>query len=283
MTPTDPVSWPHGARVAVMLGFDFDAETLWLSRDPALAHRPGTLSQGLYGAKVGVPRILETLADFELPATFFVPGRVAETHTARVEDILAAGHEVGHHGYLHEWIDPSQPEREEEAFVDGLEALKKTVGVTPRGFRSPAWETSRSMIGLLRKHGLSYDSSMMDQITPYRHYFDGEPGPVELPVHWSVDDAPFTMFSIQTPRTQVSNEHLWDLWTAEFEETRRWGGLFNLTMHPQFTGRPARIALLRRFLQWVRGFDDVWFARGAEIADAWTVLEAKAAGTEPHR
>ena len=44
-----------------MLSFDFDAETMWLSRDPANARRPALTSQGTYGAKVGVPKILETL------------------------------------------------------------------------------------------------------------------------------------------------------------------------------------------------------------------------------
>ena len=49
------VPWPNGARCAVMLTFDFDAETLWTSRDERNWNRPGVLSQGRYGAKVGVP------------------------------------------------------------------------------------------------------------------------------------------------------------------------------------------------------------------------------------
>src|SRR4051794_8709047 len=110
-----PVKWPDGKKIAVMLTFDFDAETLWLSRDPENAKRPGTLSQGTYGAHVGVPMILETLEMLGVPASFYVPGWTAEHHAGRVEMILKNGHEVGHHGYLHEWIDPDQPEREEEA------------------------------------------------------------------------------------------------------------------------------------------------------------------------
>ena len=77
------VKWPGGARIAVTLTFDFDAETLWLSRDPANAQRPGTLSQGTYGARVGVPKILETLRDAGVPGTFFIPGwTVGTTPTA---------------------------------------------------------------------------------------------------------------------------------------------------------------------------------------------------------
>lgn len=271
MNDYDPVNWPEGNRVAVMLSFDFDAETLWLSRDPANAKRPGTLSQGTYGAKVGVPKILETLDGIGVPATFFVPGWTAEHHGGACEAILRGGHEIGHHGYLHEWIDPDFPEREEEALVKGLDALKATLGVTPTGYRSPAWETSPNMIALLRRHGFAYDSSLMDTVNPYRHTLaDGSEGPVELPVHWSLDDAPFALFSVRAPRTIVTNDHMMQVWQDEFREIYRWGGLFNLTMHPQVTGRPSRIALLREFIGWMRTFPGVWFARGGEVAAAWS-------------
>ncbi|ABM56103.1 polysaccharide deacetylase family protein [Verminephrobacter eiseniae] len=325
MHPNDPVAWPHGARCAVMLAFDFDAETLWLARDPANAKRLGVLSQGTYGAKVGVPRIIETLDEADVPATFFVPGWTAEHHTGRVESILRHGHEVGHHGYLHEWVDPQDPAREEEIFLKGLQALQRTVGVKPLvsrhrssvglrwpskriaalhrlpirsvlaarcalrcapmaarslrhlirdatlGYRSPAWEASLNLMALIDKHGLRYDSSLMDQINPYHHVLaDGRRGPVELPVHWSLDDAPFALFSVKSPRTIVSNEQILAVWQDEFSEIYRWGGLFSLTMHPQVMGRPSRIALLRAFIAWMRSFPGVWFARGAEIAQAWT-------------
>jgi Predicted xylanase/chitin deacetylase len=269
-----PVKWPGGHRVAVMLSFDFDAETLWLSRDPDNARRPGTLSQGVYGAKVGVPMILETLEDAGVRTTFFVPGWTAERHTDRLEMIVARGHEVGHHGYLHEWVDPDQPEREEEILVKGLEALKKTVGIVPTGYRSPAWETSPNMIGLLKRYGFFYDSSFMDTINPYRHTLDdGTEGPIELPVHWSLDDAPFALFSVRAPRTIVTNDHILKVWQDEFREIYRWGGLFNLTMHPQVIGRPSRIALLREFIQWVKTFPGVWFAQGHQVAEAWSKSE----------
>jgi peptidoglycan/xylan/chitin deacetylase (PgdA/CDA1 family) len=268
------VRWPHGAQCAVMLSFDFDAETLWLSRDASNAKRPGTLSQGTYGAKVGVPKIIETLEEAGVPGTFFVPGWTAEHHTDKVELMLKHGHEIGHHGYLHEWIDPDNPELEEEVFLQGLTALEKTVGVRPKGFRSPAWETSHNMIALLAKYGLSYDSSLMDQIDPYRHALpDGGAGPIELPVHWSLDDAPYALFSIRTPRTIVSSEQILAVWKEEFREIYRWGGLFNLTMHPQVIGRPSRIAMLREFIAWIARFPNVWFARGSEVAEAWAAQD----------
>lgn len=266
----DKLTWPAGAQCAVLLTFDFDAETLWISRDPANMNRPGILSQGLYGAKVGVPKILETLNDFGLKATFFVPGWTAEQHTDKVEAILKGGHEVGHHGYLHEWVSPDKPDEEEASFDKGLEALQKTVGVRPSGYRSPAGETSPNLFRLLTERGLIYDSSMMDQINPYRHTLeDGRDGPVELPWHWSLDDAVHVLFSIARPRAIMSNRHILEVWKEEFREIYRWGGLYNLVMHPQCTGRPSRIALLREMISFIQSFPNVWFATCDEAARFW--------------
>jgi len=118
------VKWPNGNRVAVMLTSDFDAETLWMSRDPENTKRGG------------------------VPGTFLVPGWTVERHTGRVEMIVRAGHEIGHHSYSHRWAGDSF-EKEIEEMERGLEALKRTVEVVPNRYRSPAGEVSR--IALLRE------------------------------------------------------------------------------------------------------------------------------------
>lgn len=264
------VKWPGGAKVAVMLTFDFDAETLWTSRDPSNARRPGILSQGVYGAKVGVPKILETLAEEELKATFFIPGWTVENHTQRCEMILQGGHEVAHHSYSHVWIDPDFPEKEVEEMEKGLDALKRVLGVVPKGYRSPAGETSDNLIRLLHKHNFLYDSSLLDDVVPYRMQMPGGgKGPVELPWHWSTDDAPYALFSVKTPRPIFTNSHIKEVFQDEFREIYRWGGLYNLVMHPQVSGRPSRIALLREMIAFIKTFPNVWFATGEEVAQAW--------------
>ncbi|MCX7316229.1 MAG: polysaccharide deacetylase [Hyphomicrobiales bacterium] len=264
------VKWPHGAQVAVMLTFDFDAETLWTSRDPENERRLGVLSQGRYGATVGVPKILDTLEEADIKGTFFVPGWTAENHTSRVEMILKGGHEVGHHSYSHRWAGDSVEDTVEE-MEKGLEALKRTVGVIPKGYRSPAGEVNEMLFKLLQKHNFLYDSSLMDHINPYRHTLpDGTKGPIELPWHWSLDDAAFALFSIKNPRPIFTNEHILKVFQDEFREIYRWGGLFDLVMHPQVIGRPSRIALLREMIAFIKTFPDVWFATGEEIATAWS-------------
>src|SRR3990170_1658333 len=95
-----PPAWPDGARVAVALSFDFDAETNAL-RDGQ--HSPGILSQGEYAARVAVPRILALLDKYRIPASFFVPAVTALLHPAEIKAISAKGrHEVGLHGWIHE-------------------------------------------------------------------------------------------------------------------------------------------------------------------------------------
>lgn len=265
-----PINWPNGARCAVALTFDFDAETNWISRDPRNIKRPGTLSQGTYGAKVGILEILALLNQEDLKATFFVPGWIAENRTDRVERIHRAGHEIGHHGYLHKWVDPDNPEEELNELERGLRALRDRLGVSPVGYRSPAGETTPRLIDLLSMNGFLYDSSLMDDVNPYIHpsVTHGK-NLVELPWHWSLDDAPFMLSSIAFHRPIFTNEHIYKIWTAEFEAIYEWGGLFLLTMHPQAIGRPSRLRLLRDFIAHTRKFDKIWYAKCHEVAEHW--------------
>lgn len=263
--------WKDGKQAALAVCFDFDAETLWLSRDPNNANRPGTLSQGAFGAKVGVPLILDLLKERDMKATFFIPGAVVERYPDLCKRIVAEGHEVGHHGYLHEWVDPAQPEREAEVLKQGLNALWSVLGVKPKGYRSPAWETSANTLRLLAANGFTYSSNFMDDLRPYRHVVDGKPSDlVELPVSWVLDDAPYTLFSVKSPSRPIfPTSHILEAWKEDFEGIYEYGGICTLTMHPQFIGRPARIKMLGRFLDHVATFPSVWTATCGEIAEWW--------------
>ncbi len=261
--------WPRGGRCAVTLTFDFDAEAGWLSRDPTVAARPGILSQGRYGAKVGVPRILALLAAEGVPATFFLPGWVAERHAETARAIRDAGHEIGHHGYLHERADPDKPDAEREAFARGLEALRTVLGVRPSGFRAPGWDLTPITLDLLREHGFTYSSNLMDDVFPYVHPGPGRPI-VELPVQWLLDDAPFYMFHPRLVNRPIqSAETVFGIWRDEFLGLYEWGGLFNLTMHPQLSGHPSRLRWLRTLIRFVKAREDVWWATCGQVAEHW--------------
>ena len=269
-----PPKWPRRAKIAVMWTFDFDAESIWLARDAENAGRLGVLSQGLYGAKRAVPKLLELLAEERMPATFYIPGWVVEHHTDRVKQIRDAGYEIGHHGYSHGWADPADPDAECADFDRASEVLDRLVGVRPRGYRPPAAEITYNTLKMLADRGFLYNTNMQDDVFPYRHVLaDGRPGPIELPTHWSLGDANYALTSIRHPRPIMTPEHMFAIWKAEFDELYRWGGLFNLVMHPQVIGRPSRVALLRQFMAYTRRFPDVWYATGIDVALAFAEQE----------
>lgn len=262
-----PVTWPEGKACALALTFDFDAEELWIGNDPAHAADPGVLAMGHYGARVGVPKILELLAEEELPATFFVPGAVAETYPGHVHAILEAGHEIAHHGYTHVPASPEAPGLVEEQIDRGLEALDRVAGITPLGYRAPDGVSSHLGLRTLTDRGFLYDSSLRDHFAPYRIVLeDGLPGPVEIPEQPTLDDWAYGSSSPTQYRVLQSKSHVLSIWQDEFTELREWGGSITLVMHPQITGRPIRLATLRDFIAHTRTFDDVWYATCGAIA-----------------
>jgi peptidoglycan/xylan/chitin deacetylase (PgdA/CDA1 family) len=259
--------WPQGKGFAVAFTFDFDAEEGIIGDDPANADRPGILSQGTYGAKVAVPLILELLAAKGVTATFFIPGRVAERHPARVEAIVAAGHEVAHHGYTH--TSPTSLSRDEEELelAKGLEVLR-SFGTEVIGYRSPAWDFSANTEELLERHGFVYSSNFMDDLRPYRR--EGT-DLIELPIQWILDDAAHFWFDADSWNKKISTaEEVRTIWEGELRGYRRLGGAFVLTMHPQIIGRPYRLELLEGFLDHVLAMPDAWVATCREIAERAT-------------
>ena len=83
----------------VLLSFDIDAETMWTARDPKAVERPILMSQGAYGWKTGMPRILELLERYGLKVTFFACGQALELNPEVGKAIQHRGHEPCSHGW----------------------------------------------------------------------------------------------------------------------------------------------------------------------------------------
>ncbi len=256
--------WPNGMRCAVSFTFDFDAEEVWIGEDPTNADKPGVLSQGTYGAKIAVPLILELLARHGVQATFFVPARVAERHPLRIKEIVAAEHEIAHHGYTHTSPTKLSREEEEQELVRGLDVLG-AFGVEVVGYRSPSWDFSPNTEELLQVHGFRYSSNFMDDLRPYRRAASSL---VEIPITWILDDAAHFWFDGATWTKKISTaEEVRSIWEAEFRGYHRLEGAFVLTMHPQIIGRPYRLELLEEMIEFVKRHDDAWIATCRQIAE----------------
>ena len=264
--------WPDGIRAAACFTFDVDAESAILIDHPEAAGWLDVMSHQAYGPRTGVARILRVLDRQRVRATFFVPGYSAERWPGAVRSIRDAGHEIAHHGYLHEGARSAPDEAtEDERLVRGLEALATVTGLRPIGYRAPNWESSYRLPALLVRHGFSYDSGLMDADHPYRLADSADPGAatiVELPAHWSLDDwEPYNYLpGITGSGVIASPADVIARWTLELEALVEEGGLFMLTNHPFVSGRASRAAGLERLIARAREIDGLWIATAAEIA-----------------
>jgi peptidoglycan/xylan/chitin deacetylase (PgdA/CDA1 family) len=255
----------EGGQVKVALTFDFDGLSSYISLG---ARTPTMLSRGEF-SPIGVERILALLEQHDAPATFFVPGHTALLFSELVREIDRRGHEIAHHGFVHENPTTLSPEEEERALDRGTEALERITGRAPTGYRSPAWDLSAHSVALLVDRGFSYESSMMgsdyepywcrvgDEASSTEPFMMGSPVDlVELPVAWHLDDFPYF------ERLYTSNllsvglrlpEEAERIWLGEFDylHDEVGDGLLTLTMHPEVIGRGHRIGLLGRVLEHV--------------------------------
>ena len=264
-----PVSWPNGARCAASFSFDVDAESAMLGVDPSHADRMSAISHQAYGPLTGVPRLLKILAKHGITSTFFVPGYTAVRYPDVISSIVEHGHEIAHHGYLHEAMRGKTEQQEADILDRGLEVLESVTGSRPIGYRAPMWELNWHSPKLLRDRGFLYDSSPMDTDHPYElAVADGGPL-VEIPIQWALDDweqycyVPDFSGSglIESPVKAI------EMWRLEFDAMRAEGAAYVLTNHPFLSGRPSRAQALDSLIEYVRSYDDVWVTSLATIAE----------------
>jgi peptidoglycan-N-acetylglucosamine deacetylase len=263
--PLELPAWPGGADVAVCLTFDVDTDAPWPVQSPASVRRLSTRSEGRFGAVRGVPRILELLARHDAKATFYVPGSTAELYPDCVRALVAAGHEVGHHGHHHLRSEELDADAQRTELEQGLAALERVADVRPRGYRSPAWELTPETFELLLEHGFAYDSSCMGDDRPYLEEAGGRTL-LELPVHWSLDDVPYFHWGVEMRGTLASPSAWLECWLAEFDSAHAERRLVTYTMHPEVIGRAYRFAALERLIDALAADGRTWFATHSEVA-----------------
>jgi peptidoglycan/xylan/chitin deacetylase (PgdA/CDA1 family) len=257
-----PKSWPGNARVAVCLSFDVDNESYLLARGET---SPTTLSAADFGAQTGLPRILDLLDRYQVPASFFIPAVSALLHPEMIPAILKSGrHEIGVHGWIHESLVALNSESEEERLLNqAINYLTEATGKRQVGYRAPAWAFSRYTIGLLRRSGFLYDSSLQAMDEPYELVSNGEPtGIVELAIDWTLTETPY----LGRGGTMPSPELLYQLYKDEFDGAYEQRTMFVLTLHPHVSGHRAPIHHLDQLIAYMKSKPGVWFATAEQIA-----------------
>lgn len=259
-----PSTWPGGAKCAVALSFDSDHETNEL-RDGGASI--GRLSWGEYGSRVGVPRILRILRSHDVRASFYVPAVSALLHEDEQRQIVAEGHEIGLHGWIHELNSSLSFDAERDLMLRSAETLEKITGRRPVGMRTPSWDFSDHTLRIAQELGLIYDSSLMADEDCYELLLDGQPsGVTEVPVEWIRDDAVyFLMHRFQSLRPYTAPADVFDIFRRELDGACEAGGLFQLTMHPHIIAARSRIWILEELIRYAAS-KNVWFATHAEVA-----------------
>ena len=270
------------AKISCCITFDFDGMSSWIGS--AKSRNPSMISRGQFGA-VAIPRILDLLDRYMVRSSFAVPGHTAYAYPGLVQDIFARGHEIVHHGWVHENPADFDEAGERNLLDQGLEALQKVVGIRPSGYRSPAWDFSERTVDLLIEYGFEYDSSCMGHdFYPYylrtgdewstdsAYRFGSVTELVELPVYWGLDDFPFSEFVMGLNEGLKAPSAVEEMWRGDFDFAKQNcpDGLFTLTLHPQTIGRGNRMLMLERLLQYFSEHGAKFEVMG-EYAQRWTV------------
>jgi peptidoglycan/xylan/chitin deacetylase (PgdA/CDA1 family) len=231
----------------VSITVDVDGEAGLPDGGRGYEDRLSSRSERVFGVVRGLPRVLDVLDEFGVTATFYVPGVTAERHPDELGALAAGRHEIGHHGYTHQRPDTLDAEAQRADVLDGAAALAALTGRQPSGYRAPGWELTTATLDALVETGFAFDSSLMGDESPYVVRTDAG-SLVELPVHWSLDDAPHFAHT-----TDVSG--LLNAWQAELYAARRDRRHVTFTLHPEILGRAHRIDVLRRLLDAATGMD----------------------------
>lgn len=259
--------WPDGKQSALLLTYDMDADSSWISRG---LDEPIARSMGQFEVNVGTPCILELMKWFGLKTTFFTPGWIAEQYPNMVEAVAKDGHEIGFHGYLHEPPTNLREAEEIEIVRRGCAAIENVTGRRPVGYRSPIWQFSPNSIRILRDAGFRYTSDFMHTLLPSWNEVDGKPvDMINLPVSWALDDAVYFQFHITVRTTMRRPSEVLEIYKEEFRAVHACGGLFVLTMHPQLSGRPSRVLMLKEFMDYVKCFENVWLPSPIDVVEYW--------------
>jgi peptidoglycan-N-acetylglucosamine deacetylase len=278
--------------ILVSFGVDVDAVAGWLGSYGG-QDSPNDISRGIFAGTVGSRRILELLRRHELPSTWFVPGHSLESFPDTMDEVMAAGHEIGLHGYSHENPVAMSVEQERDILNHTLEITQRAWGQRPTGYVAPWWEVGPRTIELLIEAGIDYDHSMMhddfhayflptyerwtpiDQTRPAASWMRPlERGPlsdlVEIPASWYLDDLPPMMFIKNAPNSHgfVNPRDIEQLWRDQFDWVYREHdhAIFPITIHPDVSGKPQVLLMLERLIEHFQAHAGVRFVTMQQIA-----------------
>ncbi len=276
-------NWPGGARLAInfVLNYEEGGENTLLNGDAFsetyLHEIPGgeplmglrnTNVESIYdyGARAGFWRIMRLFGERGMNFTCYAVARALELNPDAGKAMIDAGHEVASHGYR--WIDHQymDPDTERQHIAKAVEITERVCGQRPLGiYIGRLSPNSRRLI--VEEGGFLYDSDAYDDDLPHWQTVDGK-GHLVIPYTLDNNDM---KFAVPPGFTSPDGffQHLKDSFDMLYAEGATHPKMMNVGMHCRMVGRPGRAMALARFLDYVKGFDDVWVAKRIDIARHW--------------
>jgi peptidoglycan/xylan/chitin deacetylase (PgdA/CDA1 family) len=275
--PKQPVSWPNGVRLPILISVHHQSEEATCAF-PDGQPDPFDVSERQYGGRRGAWRLLEVLDRHGIKGTWLICGATMEKYPAVSRAVKKAGHAIAGHTYAHEMICnlPAHVE---------LELIKKTVSVFEDilGERLRGWRTcyaSHNTLDLLLEHtDFAWDGSMWNDDLPYVIEGDGRQilempfatySDAALAVSISSSASPVTPFSTYHSNTP---EFIFNGWKAAFEGLYEMAAnkpaMMPLVVHDFTAGRPSRVKTLNDFISYVKSFEGVVFTHHEELGKWW--------------
>ncbi|KAF2765744.1 glucose 1-dehydrogenase [Teratosphaeria nubilosa] len=258
-------------RVLVGYGIDVDAVANWINTCDGSPQNPTNVSRGIYGATVGIDRLLKLYQKYDIKATFFTPAHSIESFPTQLAKVRDAGHEIGLHGYTHEYESQLSANGQQKVLTRSIDVLTKFCGKRPIGYTAPSWSTSREMIAQLEAEGILYDHSFMHHdVQPYWAPDNRQTWPsevVEIPANWHLDDWPPLQPIPGRAGAQgfVDTHTVEKLWLEQFDFAYRGYDtfIFPISLHPQVSGKPQVILMHGRIIEYINKHDGVeWMPLG---------------------
>ena len=218
-----------------------------------------------YGSRVAIWRVLDTFAKYGAKATFFATAEALQRNPRAGRAIVGGGHEVCDHGLR--WTEHYRYTlaQEKKAIRQSVKIIEELTGKKPVGFY--AREPSVNTLKILEEmDNFIYDSDAYNDDLPYRH---GGDGILILPYAADAND-----FHFMAPMHRFANSndflvYLKDSFDVLHEEAASSSKMMSVGLHNRIIGRPGRIVALRRFLEYIGSFEDVWIATREQIARHW--------------
>ena len=277
--------WPNNAKVAVqfVLNYEEGGENCILHGDNAseaflseiVGAKPyeGVRHMSMeslyeYGSRVGVWRILRLFKEFDIPITVFAVALAIARNKELANYLVEHNYDICAHGFR--WIDYQYVDEntERDHIKDCISMLTEFLGKRPEG-----WYTGRNSPNtrrlIIEEGGFLYDSDSYDDDLPYwENSFDTEKKHLIIPYTLDVNDMRFASPQGFNSGDQFFN-YLKDSFDALYKEGEISPKMMSVGMHARILGRPGRIMAMRRFLEYIKTFDNVWLCSRRDIADHW--------------